>query len=132
ERKCDQTYAPRKGGEESSTPLRGAVPTFGPTPGVRKKRVHLANIPTRLWRAEISKRLANIQARLRRAEISRRLANIRARLRRAENSKFYPLSPLCGWFAPFLSSVGSDCSLRRFQRTNPSRRRRRSRARTEI
>jgi len=35
--------------------LRGAVLGFGYIPGVRKKRVRLANIPARLGRAQMSK-----------------------------------------------------------------------------
>src|SRR5262245_66340086 len=44
-------FAPRTGCEESSTPLRGAVLRVERIPGVRKRRVPLANIPARLQRA---------------------------------------------------------------------------------
>ena len=44
--------APRQGCEESSTPFQGAVPSLVMQPGVRKKRVPLANLPARLRRAQ--------------------------------------------------------------------------------
>jgi hypothetical protein len=46
------TFAPRMGCEESSTPLQGAVLEFHCIPGVREKRVRLANIPVRLERVQ--------------------------------------------------------------------------------
>src|SRR5262249_28923628 len=49
------TSAPWRECEESSRPFQGAVLLFGYIPGVRKKRVRLANIPARLRRAQISK-----------------------------------------------------------------------------
>jgi hypothetical protein len=42
------TSAPRTGCEESSTPLQGAFPGFGHTPGVRKRLVPLDNVPAPL------------------------------------------------------------------------------------
>jgi hypothetical protein len=50
-KKTQSTYAPRMGSDESASLFQGAVLGFGYIPGVRKKRVRLANLPARLRRA---------------------------------------------------------------------------------